>query len=181
MASDGGFHSDTVSRHQPTSATARLLMSDHATAVDQANASRSPAASALAGDPMLLPDAMAQDDLSATAMSIDTPSYARSLAMGQLGYPAGGSAPFGVSQSLCEAMSIDGQQQMPFWDSAAANTSGEHICTFLSPSDQSALPEAEASADFVQVQAYEPLLMVQLKEPPNNRRQITFSIKLDQA
>ena len=104
-------------------------MSDHATAVDQAIASRSPAAPAVASEPVLLPDAMTQDDLSATAMSIDTPSYACSLAVGQLGFPAVASNPFSVSESLSEAMSIDGQQQMPFWDAAAANTSGEHIFT----------------------------------------------------
>lgn len=61
------------------------------------------------------------DDLDATAMSIDTPSYARSLGMGQPGF---GGDPLHMSQDLAQSMSIDGGQSMHFWDNAAALTTG---------------------------------------------------------
>lgn len=52
-----------------------------------------------------------QEDLSATAMSIDTPSYARSVGMGQLGSAAGfAGSLFRGSQDLAQSMSIDGVQ-----------------------------------------------------------------------
>ncbi|KAL3135980.1 hypothetical protein ABBQ32_007021 [Trebouxia sp. C0010 RCD-2024] len=51
------------------------------------------------------------DDMNATAMSIDTPSYARSLGMGQPGSAAGfAGSPFHMSLDLAQAMSIDGHQ-----------------------------------------------------------------------
>ena len=61
------------------------------------------------------------EDLSATAMSIDTPSYARSLGMGQLGSAAGfAGSLFQGSQDLAESMCIDGVQAELVSSQAAA-------------------------------------------------------------
>ena len=55
------------------------------------------------------------EDMEATAMSIDTPSYARSLGMGQPGSSTGfAGGMFHLSQDLAQSMSIDRAQAMQF-------------------------------------------------------------------
>ena len=132
MVPNSRFHSDAVKSQQASSATAWLHLPDHTTAAAQATACHSPPAPPMAHEPTMLPLEATVDDLSATAMSIDTPSYARSMAMGQLGLPTQVMAtPFGLSQSLSEAMSIDGPQRMSFWDTAASATTGELVNSAL--------------------------------------------------
>lgn len=68
------------------------------------------------------------DDMEASAMSIDTPSYARSLGMGQAGSSAGcAGGMFYMSQDLAQSMSIDGAQAMHFGDGAASLNSGGSV------------------------------------------------------
>lgn len=66
--------------------------------------------------------------MNATAMSIDTPSYARSLGMGQLGSAPGfAGSPFHISQDLAQAMSIDGNQiSCPPGQGASFTGTGQH-------------------------------------------------------
>ncbi len=75
--------------------------------------SASPPATAVAQDQLA-------EDMEATAMSIDTPSYARSLGMGQPGSSTGfAGGIFHPSQDLAQSMSIDGAQAMQVGDGAA--------------------------------------------------------------
>lgn len=71
------------------------------------------------------------DDLGVTAMSIDTPSYAQGLGMGQpgsaKGFAGGVMRPF---QDLAQSMSIDGVQSMQLWDNAATLTAGGFPAVF---------------------------------------------------
>jgi len=68
------------------------------------------------------------EDMEATAMSIDTPSYARSLGMGQPGSSTGfAGGIFYQSQDLAQCMSIDGSQAMQFWDGAAPLNQGGSV------------------------------------------------------
>ena len=70
------------------------------------------------------------DDMAATAMSIDTPSYARSmLGMGQSGAALGfAQGPFQTSQNLAQSMSIDGDQTNHIFSHGAAMTNpGQHL------------------------------------------------------
>ena len=78
-------------------------------------------ATAVAPDAPATPNDRLEEGLNATAMSIDTPSYARSLGMGQLGYAAGfAGSLFQGSQDLAQSMSIDGVQVQHLLDRAAA-------------------------------------------------------------
>ena len=65
------------------------------------------------------------EGLNAADMSIDTPSYARSLGMGQLGSAAGFAGSLfqgGLSQDLAQSMSIDGVQAEQVSSQAAASS-----------------------------------------------------------
>ena len=125
------FHQRAAHSQQPVKDTIDMH-SSRATAVGRATAaeevSACPSAAELYSD--AVSGAALTSDLSATAMSIDTPSYARSMGMGQndfaVGFPAGFSpASLSSSQNLAQAMSIDGVKQMPFWDNAAPAAYGE--------------------------------------------------------
>ena len=102
--------------------TADSLQAHSATAVAQADQTckRHVKDCAVAADQGRLGDLMG-----ATAMSIDTPSYARSLGMGHVGFSQGfGGSPFQMSQDLAQSMSIDGGQaeQLSHHGAAAACT-----------------------------------------------------------
>lgn len=86
-------------------------------------------ATALALDPPATPNDRLEEGLNATAMSIDTPSYARSLGMGQLGSAAGfAGSLFQGSQDLAQSMSIDGVQVQQLLGRAAATSgTGRHF------------------------------------------------------
>ena len=74
--------------------------------------SASPPATAVAQ--AVVQDLLAED-MEATAMSIDTPSYARSLGMGQPGSSKGfAGGIFHPPQDLAQSMSLDGSQAMQF-------------------------------------------------------------------
>ena len=73
-----------------------------------------------------------QEDLSCTAMSIDTPSYARSLGKGQLGSGAGfAGSLFRGSQDLAQSMSIDGVQAEHISEQAAASAGRGTHCRLM--------------------------------------------------
>lgn len=59
-----------------------------------------------------------QDDMGPTAMSIDTPSYAKALGLGQTGLLGSGfgSNASGLVQDLAQSMSIDENVTMPAWE-----------------------------------------------------------------
>ena len=59
-----------------------------------------------------------QDDMGATAMSIDTPSYAKALGLGQTGLLGSGfgSNASGLVQDLAQSMSIDENVTMQAWE-----------------------------------------------------------------
>ncbi len=68
------------------------------------------------------------EDMEATAMSIDTPSYARSLGMGQPGSSTGfAGGIFHQSQDLAQSMSIDGAQALQFGGGAALLNPGGSV------------------------------------------------------
>lgn len=78
------------------------------------------------------PNHRSGEDLSATAMSIDTPSYARSLGMGQLGSAAGfAGSLFQGSQDLAQSMSIDGVQAEHIYSQAAASAGRGTHCKLM--------------------------------------------------
>lgn len=89
----------------------------------------SPQGATAAADPATAALDRLGDDMNATAMSVDTPSYARSLGMGQLGSAAGfAGGPFHVSQDLAQSMSIDvGQAEQMFIHGATAGNSGHQL------------------------------------------------------
>jgi len=87
--------------------------------------SASPPATAVAQP--VMQDQLAED-MEATAMSIDTPSYARSLGMGQPGSSTGfAGGMFHLSQDLAQSMSIDGAQATQFGDGAASLNQGGSV------------------------------------------------------
>ena len=87
--------------------------------------SASPPATAVAQ--AVVQDLLAED-MEATAMSIDTPSYARSLGMGQSGSATGfAGGMFHASQDLAQSMSIDGAHAMQSGDSAAPLNPGGSV------------------------------------------------------
>ena len=98
-------------------------------AVARGTASALTGATAVA-EPSAMPNQLA-DDLDVMAMSIDTPSYAQGLGMGQPGcaegFAGGGMRSF---QDLAQSMSIDGVQSMQFWDNAATLTPGGFHAVF---------------------------------------------------
>ena len=72
-----------------------------------------PAATAGADPRTVLCNRLEHDVLGAKSMSIDTPSYARSLGMGQPGCTSGFDGDvLDAAQDLAQSMSIDGAQQM---------------------------------------------------------------------
>ena len=86
-------------------------------------------ATAAATDAPTSPNDRAGEDLNATAMSIDTPSYAQSLGEGRLGSAAGfAGSLFQGSQDLAQSMSIDGVQAGQMSGQAAASSAtGRHL------------------------------------------------------
>lgn len=92
--------------------------------------SASPPATAVAQ--AVVQDLLAED-MEATAMSIDTPSYARSLGMGQSGSATGfAGGMFHASQDLAQSMSIDGAHAMQSGDSAAPLNPGSERAGLMS-------------------------------------------------
>jgi len=94
-------------------------MTGRAMSADPAQPSATTAGASIAANASPPATAVAQDrlaeDMEATAMSIDTPSYARSLGMGQPGSSTGfAGGMFHPSQDLAQSMSIDGAQAMQF-------------------------------------------------------------------
>ncbi|DBA98841.1 TPA: hypothetical protein ACH3X1_014603 [Trebouxia sp. C0004] len=113
------------------------VMTDRATPADPAQVSVTTARACTAVSASPSATAVRQDqlaeDMEATAMSIDTPSYARSLGMGQPGSSTGfAGAIFHPSQDLAQSMSIDGAQAMQFWDGAASLNPGSERAGFMS-------------------------------------------------
>lgn len=109
-------------------ATAGRLLAHPATAASGSCSYPMDDATAVAVAAPALPNDRLGEDLSATAMSIDTPSYARSLGMGQLGSAAGFAASlFQGSQDLAQSMSIDGvQADLVSGQAAASSGAGRH-------------------------------------------------------
>lgn len=116
--------------HPTAEATAGRLTVHCATAASGSCSTPMNDATAVAPD---APSDRSGEDLSATAMSIDTPSYARSLGMGQLGSAAGfAESLFEGSQDLAQSMSIDGVQAEHMSDQAAASASRGTYCKLMS-------------------------------------------------
>ncbi len=115
---------------EAAAAAAAAAGSISTTAAAHAANSPFPAATAGAEPSAELQDRL-QDDLGATAMSIDTPSYARSVSMGHPGPAAGfGRGTFHMSQDLAQSMSIDGAQQAQLWGNTGAHTMGKLDISF---------------------------------------------------
>ena len=86
-------------------------------------------ATAVALNASITPNDRLEEGVNTTAMSIDTPSYARSLGLGQLGSAAGfAGSLFQGSQDLAQSMSIDGVQVQHLLGRAAATSgTGRHF------------------------------------------------------
>lgn len=118
--------STTVQNAAATAVTTPRSLAIHPnTAVDTHQATAH-GPTAVVDTPQLLHD-QPRDDYNATAMSIDTPSYARSMGMGQIGSSSGfARGPFHVSQDLAQSMSIDScQVDQVFGHGAAATSTGQ--------------------------------------------------------
>lgn len=109
------------------------MMTGRAMSADPAQPSTTTAGASTAGPPATaVAQAVVQDqlaeDMEATAMSIDTPSYARSLGMGQPGSSTGfAGGIFHPSQDLAQSMSIDGAQAIQFGGGAELLNSGGSV------------------------------------------------------